>query len=323
MGSFLDKGLIFCGCSFTFGQGLWHYSKLKHQYIPTHFEFDREKVSGGHIKYAQLNRFSRLVANHFNTFDVVKSDNGGSDDVSLKFLEVCFRRDNPYNKDFLFLLENQFFNFNYDDIEYIIYQVTQPQRSWFEFEINQNNYTWEQICEVREFISPNNEFKFATPGFMKQEKIILRTDFYTTEKDKKYLISIMFFDWLEKQNLSVEKWLDEIHSVTIKNRIKEKMEFYESKGIKTRFIIWPGNILKHYTNDEFFSDRLIKIEVKKEDKSLFDLYPCLDMVINYNKGMTIDDDDLIDNSIKDHHPSKKFHEIIANSIIKNIEKNLI
>jgi len=323
MGSFLDKGIIFCGCSFTFGQGLWHYSKLKNQYIPTHFEFDREKVSGGHIKYAQLNRFSRLVANHFNTFDVVKADNGGSDDLSLKFLEVCFRGDNPHNNDFLFLLENQFFNFNYDDIEYIIYQVTQPQRSWFEFEINQNDYTWEEICKVREFISPNNEFKFSTPGFMKQEKIKLRSDFYTLEMNKKYLISVMFFEWLEKQNLSVEKWLDEVQSVTIKNRIKDKMKFYESKGIKTRFIIWPGNILKHYINDEFFSDRIIKIEIQKENKNIKDSYPCLEMAITHNKGMTIDDDDLIDNTIKDHHPSKKLHQIIANSIIKNIQKDLI
>lgn len=323
MGSFLDKGIIFCGCSFTFGQGLWHYSKLKNQYIPTNFEYNREKVSAGHIKYAQLNRFSRLVANHFNTFDVVKSDNGGSDDLSLKFLEVCFRGDNPYNNDFLFLLENQFFNFNYDDIEYIIYQVTQPQRSWFEFEINKNDYTWEEILKVREFVSPNNEFKFGSSEFMKQEKILLRSDFYTPEKNEKYLISVMFFDWLKTKNLSLDRWLDEIHVVSVKNRIKEKMKFYESKGIKTRFLIWPSNVITHYLNDDFFKERIVKIEVHNENKTVPDLYPAIDQVISYNRGMTIDDDEEIDNDIKDHHPSKKLHRIIANSIIKNIEKTNI
>ena len=85
MGSFLDKGIIFCGCSFTWGQGLWHYSDLKNIHIPkdcNSFEF--EQITGGHFKYAQKNRFARkILRTLYNTVS----------DKKISFLGWAFKKD--------------------------------------------------------------------------------------------------------------------------------------------------------------------------------------------------------------------------------------
>ena len=121
MGSFLDKGIIFCGCSFTWGQGLWHYSDLKNIHRPkdcNSFEF--KQITGGHFKYAQKNRFARLVANHFDTFDVVKNANGGSEENSLGFLNNLFNTREERLGEYGYEIENTFIRYHFDDIEYII-----------------------------------------------------------------------------------------------------------------------------------------------------------------------------------------------------------
>ena len=84
------KGLVFAGCSFTWGQGLYFYSNLNHTPKFDEWVYDYSLMTDALIKFKDTIRFPRLVANHFNTFEVCKKTNGGSDVTSLMFLKKLF-----------------------------------------------------------------------------------------------------------------------------------------------------------------------------------------------------------------------------------------
>ena len=86
----VTKGIVFAGCSFTWGSGLWYYSNSSTIIEQNGQSFDRRKMNLSHIKYMESVRFPRVVANHFNTYDVVKFTPSGTDEVSLSFLELLF-----------------------------------------------------------------------------------------------------------------------------------------------------------------------------------------------------------------------------------------
>ena len=86
------KGMLFGGCSYTWGQGLYFYSDLPDLYNPKNIhEFLGHKVTNAQIEFKNTIRYARLVSNHFNTFEIVKIDNGGSDDETFNFFRYIFR----------------------------------------------------------------------------------------------------------------------------------------------------------------------------------------------------------------------------------------
>jgi hypothetical protein len=129
------KGIIFAGCSFTWGQGLYYYSNLNH--IPTmeEWSFDYDLMTDALVNFKNTLRYPRLVANHFNTFEVCKDSNGGSDDLSIKLINKLFCSYSDCDDKILMnkydYLTKQ--NFHYDDIEYVIFQTTQLPRSKYTF----------------------------------------------------------------------------------------------------------------------------------------------------------------------------------------------
>jgi hypothetical protein len=121
------KGLIFAGCSFTWGQGLYYYSGFDTLVEPAPDCYDAKLVTDAHKKYMETLRYPRLVANHFKTFEVVSKQNGGSEETSVHFINSAF---NPINK-FDFLIDQ---TFSFSEIEYVIIQTSQPNRNSFYFE---------------------------------------------------------------------------------------------------------------------------------------------------------------------------------------------
>jgi hypothetical protein len=115
------KGIIFAGCSFTLGQGLYYYSNLPNVIKLSDSEFNQKFITDAQIKFKNTLHYPRLVANHFNTFEVVKSNNGGSEYDSFEFIEDSFNGKSPICC------------LNYDDIEYIIFQTSQITRNKFKF----------------------------------------------------------------------------------------------------------------------------------------------------------------------------------------------
>jgi hypothetical protein len=123
------KGLIFAGCSFTWGQGLYYYSKLKTLKEPEPDTYDAELVSDAHKRYMETIRYPRLVASHFKTWEVVSKQNGGSEETSICFVKNAL----GLQKGSEFLVDN---TFSFEEIEYVIIQTSQPNRNGFYYTLN-------------------------------------------------------------------------------------------------------------------------------------------------------------------------------------------
>jgi hypothetical protein len=113
------NGIIFAGDSFTWGQGLYYYSNLPNLKIPKTGHYIDTYVTPSHRKFKDTKRFARLVANEFETFELTKIGNGGSDYKSLDFIDDIFKKN----------------GYKYEDISYVIFQSTYFMRSPFEMEI--------------------------------------------------------------------------------------------------------------------------------------------------------------------------------------------
>lgn len=259
------NGILFLGCSFTWGQGLYFYSDLDTVIYPNdENSFNQKDISHAQIKYKNKFRFPRLVANHFKTFEHTRSMNGGSEDQSFDFLDNLFLQD-----------------FVYEDFSYIIIQISHIFRNSFKFNYNGLEYSTN--------MAPIN----------------LRS------KDN----SEPFYKWLVENKITNDTYQIEFIKQQI-NRLKEKISFYESKGIKCKIISWQEDVIPFIYEDLFLSEKFVKLEYNNKTFDTISLlqkeYP--NMTIKY-------DEFFVDNPPKDHHPSKLCHQVIADSIIKNIENN--
>ena len=77
------KGIIFVGCSFTWGGGLEYYAPFKDIPNPYNFQYDEKNITFAIMNFIKANRFSRLVANYFGMWEANRLSNGGSDDESI------------------------------------------------------------------------------------------------------------------------------------------------------------------------------------------------------------------------------------------------
>lgn len=263
------KGIIFAGCSFTWGQGLYFYSDLKDVPKIGDTEYHDNKFKDSHKKFKDTLRFPRLVANHFNTFEVVKKQNGGSDNDTIEFVNSLFDDPNEINK------------FNYNDFSYLIFQISQIVRNKFSFIYNGINYN------------------INVPG---------KHHTYTENE-------MMFLNWLTDSGITYDQWYESFKIQVIK-KIKDFLISIEQKGIKTKIILWQDDLINLIEEDDFLSKKFVILDYDNKK------YKCIDYLIKMNDGMTINTDtEHLINPPHDTHPSKKCHQIIANSLIKNIEKD--
>lgn len=257
------KGIIFLGCSYTWGQGLYYYSGFDTLKEPLNeYTFNQKDISHAQIKYKNKFRFARLVADEFNTFEVARNVNGGNEDNSFKFLGNLFIT-----------------NFVYDDFSYIILQISHIYRNSFKFELDGVPY----------------------------ESTINPKDIRVDEHNK-------FYKWYDSNNITPDVWKDMFLSQQVE-RIKNKLLFYESKGIKSKIISWQEEIIPYLKNDLFLNEKLVRFTY--ED----DIFESISILQEKHPNMTIkyDYETFGDNTPQDHHSSKLCHEIIAESIIKNIK----
>jgi hypothetical protein len=264
------KGIIFAGCSFTWGQGLYYYSDLPNINKLSDNEFHQNKITDSQIKFKNTLYFPRLVANHFNTFEIVKRYNGGSDFDSMEFVEDFFDGKMGF-----------FGKFIYEDFSYIIFQTSQIVRNKFSFTFEDVNY------EI---------------NFNKNQLIL-------NENEK------IFMKWLSQNNLTYNSWYH-TYREQIFQKIKNFLKKYEDFGIKTKIICWQDDILEFILNDVEMSKKLVILEYENKE------YKCIDYLQKLNDGMMIfNDTENLNDPPMDTHPSKKCHQIIADSIIKSIEKD--
>jgi hypothetical protein len=265
------KGLLFGGCSFTWGQGLYYYSNLeKLPILENDYSYHPNMIRESHLRYKDTIRYPRLVANHFNTFEVVKDNdgpllgNGGSEDETFDFFDDIFEN------------KKRFF---YDDFDYMIIQLSYVYRNKF-------------------FYTYNNSTEHA---------IINPID------GKFHQINSTFNDYYVNDHINFDSIVND-HLNQQFNRLKNKMLFYENKGIKTKIISWQNDLLEKIFSDDFTKERYIKMEYGEKIVNTIEDLMRLD-----NNKFKIESDTYFSKKILDNHPSKYCHEIIAKSIIKNLK----
>jgi hypothetical protein len=298
------KGLVFAGCSYTWGQGLYFYSDLNHLPKFEDWVYDYSLMTDALIKYKDTIRYPRLVANHFKTFEVCKVTNGGSDLTSINFLKKIFDKygspvdDDGHLRSCVWLSTE---NYHFDDIEYVIFQTTQPYRSKFKIKYKNKNY----------FVYPNSD--------LNKVSVVMGLNDIGEEYVMEDGIDTIFYNWLMENNYQVEDFL-KMHLEYWTNEIKTYLIFLEKKGIKTKILNWTNDYSDIMSKDDFCSKRIINLEYgNKTYKTISDLQNS-DL-----QKFTIANDTHGFNGVKpeeaktDYHPSKYCHEILSKNIIKSIE----
>ena len=85
----MKDNIIFGGCSFTWGQGLY-YSNPNFKDLPIQADGiydhnDKSFPSSEHLKYMEENRFAAQVSKHFNVLPIVDKVNGGGNYTIYEF----------------------------------------------------------------------------------------------------------------------------------------------------------------------------------------------------------------------------------------------
>jgi hypothetical protein len=282
-GARISKGIVFAGCSFTWGQGLYYYRNLPTLKEPAPDAYDSRLLTSSHIRFMKSVRYPRLVANHFNTFECVYPGNGGSNEGAIEWWERCFaskgpgERCNDYHVD----------GIDYKEISYVVFQLTQWQREHFVLQNSKERHdiAFHQVSEPP--------------------------------------LSDMFSDYLEENNITLEDWL-ELYKKKGLDNVKRFLMDCENNGVKTLLFTWPPEYVELIENDEWLKERFITFEYNGNS------YSSIDSLMDHdrwnpkgNPELTIKwDTESFEETPKDHHPSLKCHQVMAENVINRIERDL-
>lgn len=278
----VTRGMIFAGCSFTWGQGLYYYSNMPTLVEPPANQYQVDYVKDTHIEYMKSQRFPRLIANHFNTYELCQPWNGGASYSIHDWWQRCFMdKDNPEkNKGNHPAIPP---TYNYEDISHVFYQFTQWHRA-------------------------------HSPAWLDNPYPSSHSDVLGNAK---------FVEWLINNNLTVDQYIDRAKRKDLQD-VKEFLQTFSNKGIKVHVMSWPADLVEYIEQDDWLRNRLIKFDYNGVR------YPSIehmtDTTINQqivNPELTIYRDiEEFDVTPKDMHPSKLCHRVIADSIIKHLEREI-
>jgi len=271
------KGMVFTGCSFTFGLSLWYYTSLEclgvHKRVLDQYPdtFAPNLIPHAYIECVKNVRYSRLVANHFDSFDIVRHNPSGSNDSAIELLENLFFSATGHKEGWEIANCNN--KVDVTDISRVIFQFTEIGRS----KLYIDNIAYEP-CEWMNIKNAKKIYK--------------------------------------KHKLSLEDYDDYLIKQTI-SRAKSVLRKLEKVGVKTYVWSWQDNLALQLDKDDFFSRRLIPFIVHNKK------YLSYNAILAENTltcEILHDYKNFIDPP-KDRHPTIEGHKLIADNIIKFIEKN--
>jgi len=292
-----NKGIVFVGCSYTWGSGLQYYSGYNSLNNLPENTYDANKINHALYNFICTHRYSRLVANKLGTWDAVKIENGGSEDGSIQYLNQIFEKANESNNTIRYTEKHQ--AFNYDEIGCVVYQLTDPFRNPT---INLNgkelniNIAHTRLRYGQAYLNDISLFKKNLDTATFDEFF----QFYTEN----------FNNWEEMENYFIQKNLDNIKIV---------FEKLESNGIKCYIHTWQNEYVSFLNSNEYFNRRWIKFNY---DGKVFN--SIRDLEEYNNNSFFITSDKLIVNGIEiyDDHQSLECHKIMAESISQYILNDL-
>lgn len=230
------KGMAFAGCSFTWGQSLWYYSNLSSLVEQTHNKYDPKHVNFTHRAFAEANRYPRLVAKHFNTYELCQPFNGGSNSTILDYWQKYALRDDST------IDERRITNRNtrgpvYDinDISHFTLQLTH----WARTDINVVH-------------------KGIDYGHM--QRWILFED----RQD-------LFYEYLEDNNICVEQFYTESKKADVR-MVRDFLLDLERQRITVTLLCWPNDLVPYIMEDNWLRTHLVVLKHDgKEFTSIADL----------------------------------------------------
>ena len=194
--------MIFLGCSFTHGHGLWHYTKEIG--LPKDDLYVHPKDFPKSFTFMTENRFSKLVSNHFGNSDVVRDFTGGSDMLNLEFLYELIGL-NTWDRKWTFE------KYSLDEISHVIFQTSYLDRC----SLNKDGKTYE-IKDFTDSWKGNSNISDEAVSFWEE----LQTTYYNKIKDifffledkgiKCYMLAITddYFEFIEQDEYMKERFID-------------------------------------------------------------------------------------------------------------------
>jgi hypothetical protein len=249
------KGMVFAGCSFTWGEGLHLYSDVCDISYTKNQNFNIHNIKESHKKCIQTNRFARKVANHFDTWELCRENNGGSNLDNLEFIKKSFGINEDYT-----LQPNS--TFNIKDISCLVFQITHPERGPFLLYSNKDNIKYKMHIMSLDNESLNNQ---------------------PEEKEKLIKLYEEYGDSFESQI-----------SKTLFDELEELFIFLEKHNIVCKILLWQERVGKSIENNKFLKDRLITLsyrkKVYKSIEELTDRYSKLAILGHFKKfGVQMND----------------------------------
>ena len=294
------KGIIFVGCSFTWGGGLEYYPPFKDIPNPYAFQYDEQKITFAIMNFIKANRFSRLVANHFGMWEANRLNCGGSDDGSIDQIKMMLSLGHHFHGEHT---NKQFENikmqrYSPDEIEYVVFQLTDPFRN-YHININGENLVI-NIAQIRQRNTTDanrndiNKFKDT----LDNETFNKFFTFYVNN----------FNSWEEMENYFILE--------NLKNVI-ELFKEVESLGIKCKLWSWHNEYVPFIEKNEYLYSKFIKLKYENTE------FNCLhDLMVSYPKlKISTSDFRLNGKIVPDDHQTPECHRIIADSIINSIEND--
>jgi hypothetical protein len=249
------KGMVFAGCSFTWGEGLHLYSDVCDISYTKNQNFNIHNIKESHKKCIQTNRFARKVANHFDTWELCRENNGGSNLDNLEFIKKSFGINEDYT-----LQPNS--TFNIKDISCLVFQITHPERGPFLLYSNKDNIKYKMHIMSLDNESLNNQ---------------------PEEKEKLIKLYEEYGDSFESQI-----------SKTLFDELEELFIFLEKHNIVCKILLWQERVGISIENNKFLKDRLITLsyrkKVYKSIEELTDRYSKLAILGHFKKfGVQMND----------------------------------
>jgi len=276
------KGMIFAGCSFTWGQGLYYYSGMPTLSEPPPDQYYENLVTPAHKEFLKTRRWPRLVANHFNTFELVHPKNGGSNEGAINWWRACL--DHSANH----LDSNPVPFLSHNEVSHCIFQFTQFTRDRFTMYWNDEKHvlSWHTA-------TTDPMYKDIFPKWLEQSKLTVDEFLYNYKLEGLMRVKSFLRD-LDNKDIKtyIVVWMDEwVPFINNDPWMKQRLIPMEYKGRVHDTIV---SMMSH----SFMYDAA------------------------YNRELTIKFDyDHFEEPPQDHHPSLQCHNVIAENVIKFIEQH--
>lgn len=225
------KGMAFAGCSFTWGQSLWYYSNLPTVIEQEYNKYDPQFVNFTHRAFTEANRYPRLVAQHYKTFELCQPFNGGSNSTMLDYWQRYALAPNS-NLDDKRITNRSVRGPVHDlsDIGYFVIQFSHWARS--DITINHRGIQY---------------------GPMQ------RWELFSDKQD-------LFYEYLEDNNINDEKFFEESKATDVANTKNFILEL-EKKGICVLVLCWPDDLVPYIEKDPWLSTHIVKLQYENAQYS--------------------------------------------------------